>query len=99
MSSTDSVIHVAQDLIYSLHNPAPAISLVKLGNSHKEALRPQVDIFEKANSPKISSRVSVRGAYQEKLQQVNQERTQITSRISVSNTPRITPTDEPRKKG
>ena len=38
MSSMDATYHAAQYLLYALHNPAPAIPLVKLGNGHKEAL-------------------------------------------------------------
>ena len=36
MSSMDATTHAAQDLIYALQNPAPAIALVKLGHGHKE---------------------------------------------------------------
>ena len=32
MSSIYAMFHSAQDLIYTLHNPAPASPLVKLGN-------------------------------------------------------------------
>ena len=35
MYSTDTTFHAVQDLIDALHNPAPEISLVKLGNGHK----------------------------------------------------------------
>ena len=51
MSSTDATIHSAQDLIYSLHNPAPEIPLLKPGNSHKEALINLVEIFKKSTPP------------------------------------------------
>ena len=72
MSSKDTIIHDAHDLICALHNPAPAISLVKLGNSHKEALRTLSEIFRKQTPPAVPPRVLVRGAYQEKFQKVNQ---------------------------
>ena len=39
MSYMDATYHATQDLIYALQNPSPEISLVKLGNRHKEALR------------------------------------------------------------
>ena len=77
MSSTYATIHAAQDLIYALHNPEPSIPIVKLRNAHKEALRYLSEIFRKTTSPVLSSMVTVRGAYQEKLQQVNQEITQM----------------------
>ena len=77
ISYTYATIHVSHDLFDALHNPAPAIPLVKLGNTHKEALISLVEIFGKAPPPELPTRVQVSGAYQEKLQQVNQERTQM----------------------
>ena len=74
MSSADATIHAAQGLIYGIQNPAPAIPLVKLVNSYKESLRSLSEIFRKATPPAVPPRVQVRGAYQEKLQHVNQER-------------------------
>ena len=48
MLSADVTIHATQDLIYALQNPSPEIPLVKLWNSHKEALKSLVEIFRKA---------------------------------------------------
>ena len=48
ISSTDATIHTAQDLIYTLHNPAIEIPLGKIGNSHKEALISLAEKFRKA---------------------------------------------------
>ena len=47
ISSTDATFHAAHDLIYELKNPATEISLVRLGNRHKEALRTTAEIFIK----------------------------------------------------
>ena len=77
MSSTDATIHAARDLIYGLQNPAPAIPLVKLENLQKESLIPLGEIFRTATPPAVPKMVPVKGAYQEKLQQVNQEITQM----------------------
>ena len=77
MSSIDATFHAAHDLIYALHHPEPAIPLVKLGNGNKQALRTLVKIFRKANPSTVPSRVSVREVVQDKLQEVNQERSQI----------------------
>ena len=77
MSSTDTTIHDGHDLIYALWNTLLAKQIVKLGNSHKEALISLAEIFRKATPPAVPPRVLVRGVYQEKLQQVNQEGTQI----------------------
>ena len=38
MYSIDATYHAAKDIIYSLHNTAPTIPIVKLGNGHKESL-------------------------------------------------------------
>ena len=46
MSSTDAKIYVAQDLIHTLQNTAPASQLVKLGNSHMESLISLADIWQ-----------------------------------------------------
>ena len=72
MSSMDATYHSAQDLIYTLQNPAPEISLVKLGHGHKEALKTLAEIFRKSNPPEIPPRVPVRKLGQKKLQEVNQ---------------------------
>ena len=77
--SVDANYHAAQDLIYALHNPAPAIPLVQLRNLHKEALKTLVEIFRKANPPAVPLRVPVREVGQKKLQEVNQEGTQMKS--------------------
>ena len=76
ISSTDAIIRAVQDLFYGLHNPVQASPLVKLGNPNKESLRSLVEIFRTAPPPVVPPRVPFRGACQEKLQQVNQERTQ-----------------------
>ena len=60
MSSMDATYHSKQDLIYSLHNPAPESPLVKLGYGDKEALKTLADIFRKANPPAVPLRVPVR---------------------------------------
>ena len=77
MFSVDATYHSAQDLIYALHNPAPAWPLVKLGNGHKEASETLAEIFRKANPPAVPPRVPVREVDQKKLQEVNQEGTQM----------------------
>ena len=79
MSSMDATYHATQNLIYALHNPAPASPLVKLGHGHKEALNTLADIFRKANPPAVPPRVSVREVGQKKPQEVNQEVTQTKS--------------------
>ena len=77
MSSTDTIIHSAQALIHVIYNPEPASPLVKLINLNKEELIYLADIFVKATSPAVPPKVPVRGSYQEKIQLVNQEETQI----------------------
>ena len=64
----DATYHAAHDLIYALKNPAPARTLVKLGNDHKEALKTLTEIFRKANPPAVPPRVPVKGVRQKKLQ-------------------------------
>ena len=61
MSPTDSKIHAAQDLIHVVQNPAPDIPLATLGHTHKEELRPLVDIFGKSTSPEVLLRMLGRG--------------------------------------
>ena len=68
MFSMDATYHAAQDLIYALHNLAPAITLVKLGHGHKEALNTLADIFRKANPPAVPPGVPVKEIGQRKLQ-------------------------------
>ena len=77
ISSIDATFYAAQDLIYALHNPAPESPLFKLVNGNKEALRTPAEIFRKANPPAAALRVPAREVFQEKLQEVNQERAQI----------------------
>ena len=77
MSSTDATINAAHDLIHAVYNPSPDIPLLTLGNSHKEELISLAEIFGKSTSPAVPPRVPVRGAFQEKIQQVNKEETQI----------------------
>ena len=77
MSSKDATFHVAQDLIYSLQNPAPESALVKLVNEHKEALRNLAEIFGKDSPSSVPLMVPVREVVQYKLKEVNQEISQI----------------------
>ena len=77
MSSTDATYHAAQDLIHVLHNPEPVRNLVKLGHGHKEAFNTLANIFRKANPPAVPLRVPVRKVDQKKIQEVNQEGTQM----------------------
>ena len=79
ISSMGATYHSAQDLIYALHNPEPAIPLVKLVDGHKGSFRALLEIFRKANPPAVPPRVSVREVGQKKLQEVNQEGTQMKS--------------------
>ena len=51
--------------------------IVKLGNEHKESLKTLAEIFRKAKPPTVPQRVSVRDSGQNKLQEVNQEGTQM----------------------
>ena len=73
MSSTDAIIHAAQDLFNALKDPSPDIPVGTPGNSHKEALKYLAEIFGKATSPTVPPRVPVRGSHQEEFQQANQE--------------------------
>ena len=77
MSSMDATYHATQNLIYALNNPAPASPLVKLGHVHKEALKTLSHIFRKANPPAVPPRVPFREVGQRKLQELNQEGTQM----------------------
>ena len=77
MSSIHATFHSAHDLIYALHHPESASPLVKQGDGNKQALRTLLKIFRKANLSAVPSRVSVREVVQDKLQEVNQERSQI----------------------
>ena len=79
MSSVDAAYHAVQDLIYALHNPEPEIPPVKLGNVHKESLSNLAGIFSKSNPSAVPSRVLFREVGQKKLQEVNQEGTQMKS--------------------
>ena len=82
MSSTDATTHDAQDLICALKKSSPASSLVALGNAHKESLIPLADIFGIETSSEVPPGVPVKGAYQEKLQQVNQLKTRFKIHIN-----------------
>ena len=77
MSSTDATYHTAQDLIYSLHNPEPVRTLVKLRHGNKEAFNTLADIIRKATPPAVLQRVPVREVGRKKLQEMNQEGTQM----------------------
>ena len=73
----DANYHAPQDKIYALQSPTPASPLVKLGHGHKEALKNLADTFRKANPPTVPLRVPVREVVQNKLQEMNQEVTQM----------------------
>ena len=60
LSSVDATYHAAKYLIYALYNPELAYLLVKLGHGPKEALKTLTDIFRKAKTPELPSRVPVR---------------------------------------
>ena len=77
MSSMDATYHAAQDIIYAPNNPALTSPLVKLGNRHKEELNTLAKIFRKANPLEVPLRVPVMEVVQKKLQELNQEGTQI----------------------
>ena len=77
ISSIDATYHHSQDLIYALQNPSSAIPLVKLGHGHKEALNTLAEIFRKTNPPAVPLRAPVREVGQNKLQEMNQEGTQL----------------------
>ena len=79
MYSMNATYHAAQYLIYALHNTAPASPLVKLSNGHKETLNNLAEIFRKSNPPAVPPRVPFRGLGKMKLQEVNQEGTQMKS--------------------
>ena len=57
MSSKDSEIHDAQDLIHALQNRAPASPLVTLQTTHNDSLITPSRIFVKASSPEELPRV------------------------------------------
>ena len=77
MSSMYSTYDATQDLMYAIQNTEPARPLVKLGNGHKEALNSLAEIFRKSNPPEVPLREPVREVCQKKLQEVNQEGTQM----------------------
>ena len=81
MSSMDETYHATQDLIYALQNTEPTSPLVKLGHGHKEALNNLADILRKSNPPAVPPRVPVREVGQKKLQEMNQEGTQIKNKL------------------
>ena len=76
MSSTDATIDVAQDLIYALYSPPPEIQLVETWKFIQWGIEVISRNIRKSNPPAVTPRVTIRGAYQEKLQQVNQEKIQ-----------------------
>ena len=78
MSYMDATYHSTQDIIYAIQNPEPASPLVQLGHGYKESLKTLANIFRKANPPAVPPRVPRRGVDQKKLQEVNQEVTQMT---------------------
>ena len=73
----DVTYHAAQDIIYVIHNPAPSIPLVKLGHVQKEALNNLASIFRKEKAPAVPLRVLVKEVGQSKLQEMNQEGTEM----------------------
>ena len=73
----DATYHAAENIICALHNPEPVISLVKLDHGHREALKTLANIFKKANTPTVPPRVPVREVGKNKLQEMNQEGTQM----------------------
>ena len=73
----DETYHAAQDLSYALQNIAPASPLVKLVNGHKESLETLAEIFRKTNPTAVPLRVPVREVGKNKIQEVNQEGTQM----------------------
>ena len=77
MSSMDATYHAAENIICALHNPEPVIPLVKLDHGHREALKTLANIFKKANTPTVPPRVPVREVGKNKLQEMNQEGTQM----------------------
>ena len=77
MSSIDAAFHVAEDLIYAIHNPAPENRLSKIINFHKEEFMTLAEIFDKSSPPAIPLRVPVIEKVQEKPKEVNQERAQL----------------------
>ena len=77
MSSMDATYHASQDLIYALQNLAPASPLLKLGHDNKEALKTLADVSRKANTPSVPPKVPAREVDQKKIQEVNQEGTQM----------------------
>ena len=77
MSSMDATYNATQYIICTIQNPSPASPLVKLGNGNREALKTLADIFRKANPLAVPPRVPVRDVSQKKLQEMNQEVTQM----------------------
>ena len=79
MSSVDATYHDAQDCIYVIQNPVPAIHQVKLGNGHKESVNNLAKIFRESNPPAVPPRVTVGEEGQKKLQEVIHKVTQMKS--------------------
>ena len=79
ISSEDATFHAARDLIYALQNPAPASSLVKIGDGKRDSLITLAVIFRQFGPPAVPLRVRVREGVQEKLKEVNQDRVQMKS--------------------
>ena len=79
MSYMDANYHDAHNLIYALQNPVPSIPLIKPGNGNKEAFINLAEIIRKENPPAVPPRVPSRELYQKKLQEMNQEGTQMKS--------------------
>ena len=65
--------------MYALHNPDPAIPLVKILNGQKKELRNLAEIFGKFIQPAVPPRVPVTEVVQKILKEMNQEGDQIKS--------------------
>ena len=79
LSSMDATYHAAQDIIYTLQNPAPTIPLIKLGHGHKEEFKTLAKVLRPANPAALPPGVPVGEVGQKKLQEMNQEVTQMKS--------------------
>ena len=75
MSSTNAIIHAAQDLICVLKNTAPVIPLFLVEKYTQGVIEmPSRDCW-KSTSLTEPPRVPVQEAYPEKIQQINQAKT------------------------
>ena len=79
MLSTDPAIHAAQNLIHTLKNPAPARTLVTLGNTHKWGIDTPKRDFWKSNLPSRTSNIANRGGIPRETPTGEQKKTQLKS--------------------